>query len=82
MFRSSVLDRGPPGPKVFWEDRDRTKTDPQRPKDRRSFLVLKFANFWGFLGKLLVLLLPLGQTFILATCTAPPYDWMVEQCRA
>ena len=48
MFRSSVLDRGPPGPRVFWEDRDRTKTDPQRPKDRRSFSFLKFANFWGF----------------------------------
>ena len=46
MFRSSVLDRGPPGPRVFWEDRDRTKTDPQRPKDRRSFSVLKLADFW------------------------------------
>ena len=45
MFRSSVLDRGLPGLKVFWEDRDRTKTDPQRPKDRRSFSVLKLANF-------------------------------------
>ena len=74
MFRSSVLDRGPPGPRVFWEDRDRTKTDPQRPKDRWSFSVLKFANFWGFLGKLFVLLLPLGPKFILATFTAPPYD--------
>ena len=50
MFQSSVLDRGPPGPRVFWEDRDRTKTDPQRPKDRQSFLVLKLANFLrGFL---------------------------------
>ena len=50
MFRSSVLDRGPPGPRVFWEDRDRTKTDPQRLKDRRSFSVLKFADFLLIFG--------------------------------
>ena len=33
-------------PRVFWEDRDRPKTDPQRPKDRRAFTVLKLADFW------------------------------------
>ena len=29
----------------FWEDQDCTKTDPQWPKDWRSFSVLKLANF-------------------------------------
>ena len=45
MGRATVLDRGPPGPRAFWEDRDRPKTDPLRPKDQRAFLVLKLADF-------------------------------------
>ena len=44
--RATVLDRGPPGPRPFWEDRDRPKTNPLRPKDRRAFSVLKLADFW------------------------------------
>ena len=76
MFRSSVLDRGPPGPRVFWEDRDRTKTDPQRPKDRRSFSVLKLADFLLIFGLFArdgwVIFIPWIFLSMIFACTAPP----------
>ena len=46
MGQAMVLDRVPPEPRAFWKDRDHPKTDPQIPKERQAFSILKLADFW------------------------------------